>query len=252
MTTILAAPPILGSVHSFDVSIGVDGPGTRFVAFLSGCPLRCRFCHSPDTWYRGNGTPTTADELMTEIRRYERFLKVAGGGVTISGGEPLQQPDFTREILQRCREMQLHTALDTSGFLGDAADDDLLAATDLVLLDLKSGSEAAYRRTTRTGSLAPTLRFAGRLAERGVPVWVRFVLVPGLTDDPANVDAVARIAAGMPTLERVEVLPFHKLGAAKYAALRVPFTLADTPVPDEALLRRVRAQFREQGIEVYR
>jgi pyruvate formate lyase activating enzyme len=243
--------PVLGSLHSFDLSIGVDGPGTRFVAFLAGCPLRCQYCHSPDTWYRGNGTPTTAEELMTEVRRYERFLKVAGGGVTISGGEPLQQPDFTRSLLVRCKEMGLHTALDTSGFLGDEADDDLLAATDLVLLDIKSGTEAAYRKTTRTGSLAPTLRFADRLAERGVPIWVRFVLVPGLTDAPSNVDAVARIAAGIPTVERVEVLPFHKLGAAKYAALGVPFPLADTPVPDADLLRRVRAQFQEHGIDVY-
>jgi pyruvate formate lyase activating enzyme len=241
----------VGSLHSFDLSIGVDGPGTRFVAFLAGCPLRCRYCHSPDTWYRGNGTPTTTDELMTEIRRYERFLKVAGGGVTISGGEPLQQPDFTRSVLVRCKEMRLHTALDTSGFLGDRADDELLAATDLVLLDIKSGSETAYRRTTRTGSLAPTLRFADRLAERGVPIWVRFVLVPGLTDDPSNVDAVARIAAGVPTVERVEVLPFHKLGAAKYAALGLRFPLAGTPVPDADLLRRVRDRFREHGIDAH-
>lgn len=241
----------MGSLHSFDLSIGVDGPGTRFVAFLAGCPLRCRYCHSPDTWYRGNGTPTTTDELMTEIRRYERFLKVAGGGVTISGGEPLQQPDFTRSVLVRCKEMRLHTALDTSGFLGDRADDELLAATDLVLLDIKSGSETAYRRTTRTGSLAPTLRFADRLAERGVPIRVRFVLVPGLTDDPSNVDEVARIAAGVPTVERVEVLPFHKLGAAKYAALGLRFPLAGTPVPDADLLRRVRDQFRQHGIDAH-
>jgi pyruvate formate lyase activating enzyme len=251
VTATAATRTVLGSVHSFDLSIGVDGPGTRFVAFLAGCPLRCQFCHSPDTWYRGNGTPTTTDELVTEIRRYERFLKVAGGGVTVSGGEPLQQSDFTRSLLRRCKEMQLHTALDTSGFLGDQADDDLLDATDLVLLDIKSGSEETYRKVTRTGSLAPTVRFAHRLAERGMPIWVRFVLVPGLTDDPANVDAVARIAAGVPTVERVEVLPFHKLGAAKYAALGVPFPLAGTPVPDAELLRRVQAQFREHGIDAY-
>jgi pyruvate formate lyase activating enzyme len=240
-----------GSVHSFDLSIGVDGPGTRFVAFLAGCPLRCQYCHSPDTWYRGNGVATTADDLMLEIRRYERFLKVAGGGVTISGGEPLEQPWFTGEVLRRCKELGLHTALDTSGFLGRDADEDLLAATDLVLLDIKSGDERTYRQVTRTGSLAPTIRFAHRLAERGVPIWVRFVLVPGLTDDPANVDAVATLAASVPTVERVEVLPFHKLGAGKYAALGVPFPLADTPAPDVALLRRVQGQFRDHGIEVY-
>jgi pyruvate formate lyase activating enzyme len=251
VTATAATRAVLGSFHSFDLSIGVDGPGTRFVAFLAGCPLRCQYCHSPDTWYRGNGTPTSTDELITEVRRYERFLKVAGGGVTISGGEPLQQPEFTRSLLVRCKEMQLHTALDTSGFLGDRADDELLAATDLVLLDIKAGSEAAYRRTTRTGSLAPTVAFAHRLAERGVPIWVRFVLVPGLTDEPSNVDAVAAIAASVSTVERVEVLPFHKLGAAKYAALGLRFPLAGTPVPDARLLQRVRAQFRDHGIDAY-
>jgi pyruvate formate lyase activating enzyme len=250
MTTTVS-PPVTGSVHSFDISTGVDGPGTRFVAFLAGCPLRCLYCHSPDTWYRRTGRPTTADELLTEIRRYERFIKVAHGGVTISGGEPLQQPAFTREVLHRCHEMRLHTALDTSGLLGDRADDALLDATDLVLLDLKAGDPATYRKVTRTGRLAPTVRFAHRLAQRGMPIWVRFVLVPGLTDDPAQVDAVAAIAASVPTVQRVEVLPFHRLAVGKYAALGLPFPLADTPAPDAALLDRVRTQFRDRGLDVY-
>jgi len=146
-----------GSLHSFDLSTGVDGPGTRFVAFLAGCPLRCLYCHSPDTWYRRSGTATTVDELIREIRRYERFLKVTGGGVTLSGGEPLQQPAFVREVFERCHQMRLHTALDTSGFLGDRADDALLDATDLVLLDVKSGDPETYRRVTRTGRLSPTV-----------------------------------------------------------------------------------------------
>ena len=240
-----------GSLHSFDLSTGVDGPGTRFVAFVAGCPLRCQYCHSPDTWYRRSGRPTTVDDLVTEIRRYERFIKVAGGGVTISGGEPLQQAGFVREILTRCKQLQLHTALDTSGFLGDRADDALLDVTDLVLLDIKSGDPATYRRVTGTGRLAPTVRFAHRLAERGTPIWVRFVLVPGLTDDIANVDAVADIAAGMSTVERVEVLPFHRLGAAKYAALGLSFPLADTPPPSAGLLSRVRRQFADRGLTVY-
>lgn len=241
---------VTGSVHSFDLSTGVDGPGTRFVAFLAGCPLRCLYCHSPDTRYRRTGTVQAADELLTEIRRYERFLKVAGGGVTLSGGEPLQQPDFVREVLRGGKDLGLHTALDTSGFLGDRADDALLDATDLVLLDIKSGDPATYRTVTRTGRLAPTVRFAHRLADRGTPIWVRFVLVPGLTDDPANVDAVAAIAANVATVQRVEVLPFHRLGAARYAALGLPFPLADTPAPDDLLLHRVRRQFRDHGLEV--
>ena len=244
----VTAAPVTGSVHSFDISTGVDGPGTRFVAFLAGCPLRCQYCHSPDTWYQRNGEPTTVDELAIQIRRYERFIKVAGGGVTLSGGEPLQQPAFVREVLTRCKAMGLHTALDTSGFLGDRADDALLDAVDLVLLDVKSGDPGTYRRVTRTGRLEPTIRFARRLGERGTPIWVRFVLVPGLTDDPANVDAVADIVAGLPTVERVEVLPFHRLGAAKYAALGLDFPLAATEPPGAELLDRVRGQFRARGL----
>lgn len=242
--------PVTGAVHSFDVSTGVDGPGTRFVAFLAGCPLRCQYCHSPDTWYQRNGEPTTVDELVTRIRRYERFIKVAGGGVTISGGEPLQQPAFVREVLTRCTAMGLHTALDTSGFLGDRADDALLDAVDLVLLDIKSGDPGTYQRVTRTGRLTPTVRFAHRLAGRGIPIWVRFVLVPGLTDDPANVDAVADIVAAVPTVERVEVLPFHRLGAGKYAALGIDFPLAETEPPGAELLDRVRGRFRARGLTV--
>lgn len=242
---------LTGSVHSFDVSTGVDGPGTRFVAFLAGCPLRCQYCHSPDTWYRRSGRPMTADELMTEILRYERFIKVARGGVTLSGGEALQQPDFVREIFSRCHEKGLHTALDTSGFLGAKASDELLGVTDLVLLDIKSGDEETYHRVTKTGTLEPTVTFAHRLADRGIPIWIRFVLVPGLTDAPENVESVARIAAAIPTVERVEVLPFHRLGAAKYAALNLPFPLADTPAPSPELIQRVHARFRAHGLTVY-
>ncbi|MFI7542516.1 pyruvate formate-lyase-activating protein [Actinoplanes sp. NPDC049599] len=240
-----------GSVHSFDVSTGVDGPGTRFVAFLAGCPLRCQYCHSPDTWFQRNGEQTGVDELVTQIRRYERFIKVAGGGVTISGGEPLQQPAFVREVLTRCKEMGLHTALDTSGFYGDRADDALLDQVDLVLLDIKSGDPETYHRVTKTGELEPTIRFAHRLAGRGIPIWIRFVLVPGLTDDPVNVAAVADLVAAIPTVERVEVLPFHRLGATKYAALGIDFPLARTEPPGAELIERVRGQFRERGLSVY-
>jgi len=241
----------IGSLHSWDVSTGVDGPGTRFVAFLAGCPLRCQYCHSPDTWYRRSGHPVSADDLVLEIQRYERFIKVAGGGVTLSGGEPLQQPAFAGEVLRRCHEMGLHTALDTSGFLGDRADDELLSAVDLVLLDIKSGDPVTYREVTRTGRLNPTIRFAHRLAEKGISIWVRFVLVPGLTDDRANVDAVAAIAEGVPTIERVEVLPFHRLGARKYEALGLPFPLAGTQPPAAATIERVRGQFRDHGLTVF-
>jgi pyruvate formate lyase activating enzyme len=238
-----------GRVHPHDLSVGVDGPGTRFVVFLAGCPLRCLYCHSPDTWHMRNGRLSTLDDVMAEVDKYTRFIHAAGGGFTVSGGEPLLQPAFTTTLLAAAKERGLHTALDTSGFLGARADDALLAATDLVLLGIKSWHPDTYRRVTGV-EVAPTLRFARRLADRGIAIWVRFVLVPGLTDRTSDVEGVARFVALLPTVQRVEVLPFHRLGVAKYAALGLPFPLADTPPADDALLSRVRGQFAEQGLTV--
>ena len=247
-----AAPdwrPVSGRLHSWDVSTGVDGPGTRFVAFTAGCPLRCLYCHNPETWRMREGTPTTAGALLDRVAGYRRFISVAGGGFTVSGGEPLLQPAFTSALLTGARELGLHTALDTSGFLGVRAGADLLAATDLVLLDIKSWDHSLYRRLTGV-ELGPTLTFARRLAELAVPVWLRFVLVPGLTDAAANVAGVAAFAAGLGNVERVDVLPFHRLGVAKYERLGLRFPLAGVAPPDEALLRRVREQFGAAGLTV--
>lgn len=236
-----------GRMHSWDLSTGVDGPGTRFVLFLSGCPLRCLYCANPDTWHMRDGRPVTADEIMAEIAKYRSFLETSGGGVTLTGGEPLLQPAFTAEILHRCRELGLHTALDTSGFLGARATDELLADTGLVLLDIKSFDVGTYRRLTG-GTLSPTLGFATRLDRLGIPVRIRYVLVPGWTDDEAAIDGLAAFAAGLGTVEAVDVLPFHKLGAPKYEALGIPFPLRDTPVPDPELVERVRDRFRDHGL----
>jgi pyruvate formate lyase activating enzyme len=242
-----ADPPLSGRVHSWDLSTGVDGPGTRFVIFLSGCPLRCLYCANPDTWHMRDGRGATVDEVMIEISRYATFVTTAGGGVTLTGGEPLLQSAFTGQILRRCRELGLHTALDTSGFLGARATDDLLADTSLVLLDIKSFDAPAYRALT-SASLAPTLDFATRLDRLGIPVRIRYVLVPGWTDDETAIDGLASFAAGLGNVEQIDVLPFHKLGAAKYDALGLPFPLADIPVPDAALVDRVRRRFHSHGL----
>ncbi|MFG2746653.1 pyruvate formate-lyase-activating protein [Streptomyces chartreusis] len=239
-----------GRIHSWDLSTGVDGPGTRFVLFTSGCPLRCLYCANPDTWHMRDGKEATVDDVMAEIDKYRAFVTTAGGGVTLTGGEPLLQPAFTGEVLRRCKQTGLHTALDTSGFLGTRATDELLADTDLVLLDIKSFDIGTYRRLTG-GELAPTLSFATRLDRLGVPVWIRYVLVPGWTDDPEAVDGLAGFVAGLRNVDRVDVLPFHKLGAHKYEALEIPFPLRDTPVPDPDLTERVREQFREQGLKAF-
>ncbi|WP_431933246.1 pyruvate formate-lyase-activating protein [Nonomuraea jabiensis] len=236
-----------GVISSWDLSVGVDGPGTRFVIFTCGCPLRCLYCQNPETWRMRDGHRISADEAMAEIGKYRRFLAVARGGVTVSGGEPLLQPRFTAELLHRCHDSGLHTALDTSGLLGARATDAMLADTDLVLLDIKSYDPAAYRRLTG-GPVEPTLRFARRLAELGRSVWVRFVLVPGLTDDAENVAGLAHFVAGLGNVERIDVLPFHRMATGKYERLGLRFPLADVAPPDDALQDRVRAQFRDQGL----
>lgn len=241
---------VTGSVHSWDLSTGVDGPGTRFVVFTQGCPLRCLYCHNPETWRMREGQRVDSADLVAEAAKYVPFIAAAGGGATVSGGEPLLQPHFTAALLRGFRDLGLHTALDTSGFLGAKADAGLLGATDLVLLDIKSWDAALYRRLTG-GALHPTLVFARRLAQLGKPVHVRFVLVPGLTDPAANIDGVARFAASLGTVERVDVLPFHKLGAGKYRTLGIPFPLADTPTPTDAQTRAARERFAAAGLTVY-
>jgi pyruvate formate lyase activating enzyme len=197
-----------------------------------------------------DGKETTVDEVMAEIEKYRAFLTTAGGGVTLTGGEPLLQSGFTGEILRRCKELGLHTALDTSGFLGVRATDELLDATDLVLLDIKSFDVTTYRRLTG-GELGPTLNFATRLDRLGVPLWIRYVLVPGWTDEPESVEGLARFVAGLGAVDRVDILPFHKLGAAKYEALGLPFPLRDTPCPDAGLTERIREQFRAHGVRAH-
>ncbi|MFM9589260.1 pyruvate formate-lyase-activating protein [Streptomyces scabiei] len=242
-----AVGQVPGRIHSWDLSTGVDGPGTRFVLFVSGCPLRCLYCANPDTWHMRDGRETTVDEVMAEIDKYRTFVSGAGGGVTLTGGEPLLQSAFAAALLRCCKESGLHTALDTSGFLGARATDALLADTDLVLLDIKSFDIGAYRKLTG-GTLAPTLSFATRLDRLGIPMHVRYVLVPGWTDDPRAVDDLGLFLAGLGNVDRVDVLPFHKLGAAKYEALGLPFPLRDTPTPTRELAERVREQFREHGL----
>ncbi|MFJ9775799.1 pyruvate formate-lyase-activating protein [Kitasatospora sp. NPDC101157] len=240
--------PAGGMFHSWDLSTGVDGPGTRFVAFLAGCPLRCLYCHNPDTWHLRDGRRIRADEIVGAAAGCVEFIRAAGGGATVSGGEPLLQPVFTGELLHRFKhDLGLHTALDTSGFLGARATDALLADTDLVLLDIKSWDRSLYRHLTGR-ELAPTLDFARRLADLGKEVWVRFVLVPGLTDPVENVEGVAAFAASLGNVTRVDVLPFHKLGMAKWRALGLECSLAETPVPTSDQMAKVRAVFEAHGL----
>lgn len=235
-----------GYLHSYETASRYDGPGLRVVLFVSGCLLRCSYCHNPDTWHLKDGTYVATEEIIGRLGKFASALRHLDGGLTISGGEPMVQLAFTRRILAGAKELGLHTAIETSGFLGDRIDDRYLSVLDLVLLDIKSSNPETYRTVTGR-DLAPTLRFAERLAALGKPVWVRFTLVPGLTDDPANVDGIARFVAPMRNVEWVEVQPFHQLGAFKWVALDLDYNLARTGTPTPDLVERVIEQFRAAG-----
>jgi pyruvate formate lyase activating enzyme len=235
-----------GYVHSYESSSRYDGPGLRVVLFVSGCLLRCSYCHNPDTWHLKDGTYVSAQQVIDRLHTFVPALRSLDGGLTISGGEPMVQLAFTRRILAGAKEMGLHTAIETSGYLGDRVDDRYLSCLDLVLLDIKSSDPETYHSVTGR-ELAPTLRFAERLAAIGKPVWVRFTLVPGFTDEPANVDGIARFVAPMKNVEWVEVQPFHQLGAFKWKAMNLEYKHANTPTPSPNLIERVIEQFRAAG-----
>ena len=241
----------IGSVHSWELVTSVDGPGTRMTVFLSGCPLRCVYCHNPDTFKMKDGQDITLDELVRRIRRYRAVFRASGGGITLSGGEVLMQPAFARNILRAAKEMGIHTAIDTSGFLGAVASDDFLSDVDLVLLDVKSGLPETYKRLT-TRELQPTIDFGDRLAKLGKTIWVRHVVVPGWTDEVANVEAVADILERWKdVVERVEVLPFHNMGQDKWDSLGLEYKLRDVRAPDPELVERIRGQFRARGFTTF-
>lgn len=242
----------LGSVHSWELVTAVDGPGTRLTVFLAGCPLRCLYCHNPDTYFTNKGEPVLLDDLIKKVKRYRGVFRATGGGLTLSGGEPLFQPVFAGRLLRAAKGMGVHTALDTSGFLGRNASDELLDDVDLVLLDIKSGDPDTYTRATGR-ELQPTLDFSRRLADRGNRMWIRFVLVPGLTDDEANVEKVAAHVATLgEAVERVEVLPFHQMGRDKWESLGLNYELKDTDPPSKELIARVMGQFKAHGLPTFR
>ena len=238
---------LVGHVHSTLVGGAVDGPGMRFVLFMSGCHMRCLYCHNPDSWDRKGGTLRSIDDVVAEIGKYALFLKAAGG-LTVSGGEPLTQPAFVHEVLRRCKEeFGLHTALDTNGLLAKHLPDDWFNVVDLVLLDIKHIDPEKHKRLT-SAHLEPVLEFARRLARIGKPTWVRYVLVPGYTDDVNDVDKLADFVSTLKNVERVEILPFHKMGEFKWKEVGAQYELRDVLPPTDELIERVPKQFEARGL----
>jgi pyruvate formate lyase activating enzyme len=240
----------IGFLHSFTTGSTVDGPGVRVVAWTAGCMWRCLYCHNPDTWRMTNGLPVTVDRAAEELRKYRRGLQVMSGGFTLSGGEPLMQHRFAVKLFAAARRMGIHTALNTNGYYGHKLSDAELDSIDLVLLDLKAWDDARHQRLTGVDA-ASTRDFALRLAARKRPVWVRYVLVPGLTNDPVEIESVAGFAASLGNVQRVDVLPFHQMGKYKWEKLGIPYSLAGVaPATREQVVPAIAA-FRKKGLVAY-
>jgi len=234
---------VSGRIHSIESFGTLDGPGVRFVVFLQGCPLRCLYCHNPDTWDPRGGREASVSELMAQIESCRNFIR--SGGVTLSGGEPLFQPEFSLALLERCREAGFHTALDTAGSLPLERSRPVIDAADLILLDIKALDPALSRELTGADNANP-LATLDDCEAQGKPVWIRHVLVPGWTLDFAKLEELAVFLKPYRCVKRVDLLPFHKMGCFKWRALGLPNRLRETPEPAdserlaaEALFRRI-------------
>ncbi|HJA01760.1 MAG TPA: pyruvate formate lyase-activating protein [Candidatus Gallimonas gallistercoris] len=235
-----------GRIHSYESFGTVDGPGIRFVIFFQGCPMRCKYCHNPDTWEVGGGREVSAEDAVKEALKYKSYFGQKGG-VTATGGEPMLQLSFLTELFSRLKAKGVHTCLDTSAapfpaeeHADRSAFDELLNVTDLVLLDIKHIDEEAHRALTgRSGAHARA--FANYLSERGKPMWIRHVLVPGITDDDGALLRLKAFIDGLKTVEKVEVLPYHTLGIAKYRALGMEYPLEGVRPSEKERVQNARA-----------
>lgn len=216
----------------------VDGPGLRYLVFMQGCPLRCVYCHNPDTWAFFGGQQVSAKQVVRQALRYRTYFK-RGGGVTVSGGEALSQWEFVADLFERLKDQGIHTALDTSGIGSSTGARQVLKHTDLVICDIKFPSEELYR-VNCGGSLKDVLEFLRLTESMEIPLWIRHVVVPNLTDSAENILTVRRLAREFKNLEKIELLPFRKLCMAKYEELGIEFPLKDTPECLESEIERLR------------
>ena len=231
-----------GKIHSFETFGTVDGPGIRFVVFMQGCPMRCKYCHNPDTWPFSGGTEYSPEEVAARVLKYRNYF-AEGGGITVSGGEPMAQPLFVGELFSILKSKGIHTALDTSGVMFDADDvhvfDGLLSVTDLVLLDIKHIDDGEHKKLTGRSN-KNILAFARYLAEISKPVWIRHVLVPGITDDDACLKRVKSFIDSLGKVQKVEVLPYHTMGKVKYQKLGIDYPLEGVRPPSAERVKNAK------------
>lgn len=238
----------LGFLHSFTSGSAVDGPGIRLVAWTTSCMFRCRYCHNPDTWTLKNGIPVPLERAVEEVRKYANGLRAMHGGFTLSGGEPLMQDRFAARLFAAVKGMGVHTAIETNGYYGDRLSDEEIRSIDLVILDMKAFTRTQHERVTGGMHNEDVLEFCNRLSELKRPMWLRYVLVPGLTDIPEEMEAVAEFGASLGVVERAEILPFHQLGQYKWERLGLDYTLAETDPPSNDGIAKAVAIFNGAGL----
>ena len=239
----------LGFLHSFTTGSAVDGPGIRLVAWTTSCMFRCQYCHNPDTWTLKNGIPVPLGKAIEEVRKYANGLKAMKGGFTLSGGEPLMQDRFAARLFEAVHDMGVHTAIETNGFYGHKLSDDELRNIDLVILDMKAFTRTQHERVTGGMHNEDVLEFCNRLSALKRPMWLRYVLVPGLTDIPEEMEAVADFGASLGVVERAEILPFHQMGRYKWERLGLEYQLDDADPPTRDAVTLAVSIFRDAGLD---
>lgn len=236
----------IGRVHSFESFGTVDGPGIRFVVFMQGCHLRCQFCHNPDTWDIEKGMEYTTEQLVEKIISYKSYYEFSKGGVTFTGGEPLLQAEFLLEVCKLLKQQGISVAIDTSGAVWNNNVKEVLAFTDIVLLDIKNFNPTIYKEETGV-SLKPTLKFLDYLRDRSLNTWVRYVLVPGISDNLESIKELSDYLKHYPNVSRIELLGFHKMGEYKWKELGLLYKLFDTKEPENDFVQKVKTIFEDSG-----
>ncbi|OOE80900.1 pyruvate formate lyase-activating protein [Salinivibrio sp. ML198] len=241
----------IGRIHSFESCGTVDGPGIRFIVFMQGCLMRCKYCHNRDTWDTHGGKEVTVDEIMKDVRAYRHFITASGGGVTASGGEAMLQPEFVRDFFRAANAEGIHTCLDTNGYIRKHTPviDEVLDATDLVMLDLKQLNDHVHEDLVGVSNRR-TLDFAKYLQKIGQKTWIRYVVVPGYTDDDDSAHRLGQFIQNMDNIEKVELLPYHQLGAHKWEALGHDYELQDVSPPSKEVMDRVKEIIASYGHSV--
>ncbi|AFK85653.1 pyruvate formate-lyase activating enzyme [Thermoanaerobacterium aotearoense SCUT27] len=240
---------VMGKIHSIETCGTVDGPGIRYVVFMQGCPLRCAYCHNPDTWNYNGGKEVSTDEIFNDAKRYIPYMKSSGGGVTLTGGEPTLQPEFCEDLFKKLKASGIHTALDTSGYVNIDKVKELVKHTDLFLLDIKHIDDESHKKLTGVSN-RKTLEFARYLSDEGKKMWIRHVIVPGITDDMEEIRKLADFVSSLKNVDRVEILPYHKMGVYKYEALGIPYRLKGINPPDTSKIKEIKEEFRKRDIKV--